>query len=588
MKRVIFFLKYVLNYINIFLLIFASAAAPVLASDEIGNNLLKFQDLQHKASIDGKVRVIVKLAVQDIHQLQAQSRQFTSLAPGLARTWGGTIADQALSDQISYTADLVQMGLKGTGYRIFHAYKSIPYIAMEVSPEALAVLELTPEVLDIEEDMLMPLPDPVQPSAPAGLDQPMLNNTVNITGASNAWSMGYTGSGWYVAILDTGIRKTHEMFAGKTIVEACYSLGWDGEGPAGDCPNGLTTMTGPGAAVHFASSYKGYDHGTHVSGIAAGKGPAISGVAKDANIIAVQVFSRDPSSTNIGSWNSDCLAGLDYVYTIRGSYSIAAINMSLGGSQSYSTPCDDDARKSVIDNLRAAGIATAIATGNAYWCGYTAAPACISTSVAVGASTDSDVEADFSNWHPTMQKLFAPGVSIYSSTGDSDNSYESWDGTSMATPHVAGAWALIKQAIPGGSVTDILTALQSTGESINTTCSSPSGSVPRIQIDDAITALAGNITVVAANGGESWNRNSMRNIRWSASACQGTLKITLWQNGGLIGTIADGVNPAAGTYSWPVGAYNGGVAPIGTGYTIKIEDNGSPAEDESDSPCSPS
>ncbi len=77
-----------------------------------------------------------------------------------------------------------------------------------------------------------------------------------------------------------------------------------------------------------------------------------------------------------------------------------------------------------------------------------------------------------------MQKLFAPGVSIYSSTGDSDNSYESWDGTSMATPHVAGAWALIKQAIPGGSVTDILTALQSTGESINTTCSSPTRLCP--------------------------------------------------------------------------------------------------------------
>ena len=283
-----------INYIiYLFLILIVSAAAPVLASDEIGNNLLKFQDLQHKASIDGKVRVIVKLAVQDIHQLQARSRQFTSPAPGLARTWGGTSADQALSDQISYTAELVQMGLKGTGYRIFHVYKSIPYIAMEVTPEALAVLELTPEVLDIEEDMLIPLPDPVQPAAPAGIDQPLLDNTVNITGASNAWSMGYTGAGLYVAVLDTGIRKTHEMFAGKTIVEACYAKGEiNTDDPVGDCPNGLTSMIGPGAAVHYTSDYNGYDHGTHVAGIAAGRSRTISGVAKDANIIAVQVFCK--------------------------------------------------------------------------------------------------------------------------------------------------------------------------------------------------------------------------------------------------------------------------------------------------------
>ncbi len=86
--------------------------------------------------------------------------------------------------------------------------------------------------------------------------------------------------------------------------------------------------------------------------------------------------------------------------------------------------------------------------------------------------------------------------------------------------------------------------------------------------------------MVAANGGESWNRNSS-GYPWNACGCQGTLKITLWQNGGLIGTIADGVNPAAGTYAWAVGAYNGGVAPLGTGYTIKIEDNGSDLEDES-------
>ncbi len=136
-----------------------------------------------------------------------------------------------------------------------------------------------------------------------------------------------------MAVLDSGIRKTHEMFAGKTIVEACYAKGEiTTDDPVGDCPNGLISMIGSGAAVHYPSDYYAYDHGTHVAGIATGKGPTISGVAKDANIIAVQVFSKIPSTKRISGWNSDNLAGLDYVYSIRGSYSIAAVNMSLGGS----------------------------------------------------------------------------------------------------------------------------------------------------------------------------------------------------------------------------------------------------------------
>jgi hypothetical protein len=94
------------------------------------------------------------------------------------------------------------------------------------------------------------------------------------------------------------------------------------------------------------------------------------------------------------------------------------------------------------------------------------------------------------------------------------------------------------------------------------------------------------VSITKPNGGEHWNRNSQRVIYWSANGCQGNLKITLWQNGGLIGTIADGVNPVAGSYSWKVGQYIGATAPLGTGYTIKIEDKVSTLVDESDGPFS--
>ena len=113
---------------------------------------------------------------------------------------------------------------------------------------------------------------------------PNLDRSRKIVGAEAAWKLGFTGAGWYVAVLDTGITKKHEMFKGKKIVEQCYSL-------LNDCPNGKKEMSGPGSARHkFTSS--GWDHGTHVTGIAVGNNKkTFYGVAKDADIISCQIFS---------------------------------------------------------------------------------------------------------------------------------------------------------------------------------------------------------------------------------------------------------------------------------------------------------
>jgi hypothetical protein len=94
------------------------------------------------------------------------------------------------------------------------------------------------------------------------------------------------------------------------------------------------------------------------------------------------------------------------------------------------------------------------------------------------------------------------------------------------------------------------------------------------------------LTLTAPNGGESWKRNSRQYIRWTASAGLGNLRITLWQNSTQIGIIADNVNPAAGAYSWNVGTYSGGVAPLGTGYSIRIREKGTDVIDASDGPFS--
>jgi uncharacterized repeat protein (TIGR01451 family) len=457
--------------------------------------------LKQTASSQGSVSIIAKLRVQHVDALTAASARHQVAAPDETR-WSATAADRALADAIAEATKDVTNRLSGTDYTINHIYRSIPFVALRVSADALDVLASLPQILDVEEDHPMQRIDPVPETGttkqsasakPPETASRRLDNTVELIGAPNAWAMGYTGSGWYVAILDDGIRRSHGFFAGKTIEEACFALGEDGSGPAGDCPNGQSTMTGVGSAVHHPSSYGKYGHGTHVTGIAAGNNGTLFGVAKDADIVAVQVYSRFSGTWCGGgncvmSWNSDQIAGLDYVYSIRGSHSIAAVNFSLGGGK-HASACDADARKASIDNLRAVGIATAAATGNEDYCGFVDSPACISTCVSVGASNDADQEYYSNNWHPTLQSLFAPGVTVYSSTDTSDTSYGSSSGTSMATPHVAGAWALLRQSAPSQTVGELLAALRATGVSVTSSCDSNLTRIPRIQVDRAIRFL---------------------------------------------------------------------------------------------------
>ncbi len=124
----------------------------------------------------------------------------------------------------------------------------------------------------------------------------------------------------------------------------------------------------------------------------------------------------------------------------------------------------------------------------------------------------------------------------------------------------------------GGKGPVIIHAVMGDSQNTNTTT-----------IDSSTTTTTSNPTLVLTkpNGGESWNRNSIRSITWSTSGSLGNLKLTLWQNGGLIGTIAENRDPAAGSYQWSAGAYTGGVAPLGTGYKIKIEEQNTGLSDES-------
>ena len=183
------------------------------------------------------------------------------------------------------------------------------------------------------------------------------------------------------------------------------------------------------------------------------------------------------------AWTSDYMKGLQRVYDLRQTFSIAAANLSLGGGQ-YNSNCDGNPEKQIIDTLRAVGIATVIASGNSTFCGSISAPACISSAISVGATTDSDQVASYSN-SASFMSLLAPGSSINSSIPLYDGGgYQSWNGTSMAAPHVTGAWALMKQNNPAATVAGILNSFTSTGLSL-TDSKCPSVTKKRINVYQA-------------------------------------------------------------------------------------------------------
>lgn len=184
--------------------------------------------------------------------------------------------------------------------------------------------------------------------------------------------------------------------------------------------------------------------------------------------MSVQVFSERNGSTACGAvgpcaraLTSDMLKALERVYSLRTRYSFAAVNVSVGEG-AYGSLCDSNMLKPAIDNLRAAGIVTIASSGNEGRTNAVTAPACVSSAVSVGATGDTGVGAvaGFSN-SAGFLSLLAPGSSVLSSIPG--GRFEAWEGTSMAAPHVAGAWALLRQKDPAASVNDVLGRLRASG-----------------------------------------------------------------------------------------------------------------------------
>ncbi|WP_066951600.1 S8 family peptidase [Streptomyces lushanensis] len=224
------------------------------------------------------------------------------------------------------------------------------------------------------------------------------------------------GQGTTVYVIDTGVRITHQDFGGRA------SYGYDA------VDNDNTAQDGNG-------------HGTHVAANVAGN---VYGVAKKANIVGVRVLNNAGSGTT-----AQVVAGIDWVTRNHSGPSVA--NMSLGGGANA-------ALDTAVQNSINSGVTYAVAAGNNGLNAQNYSPARVADAITVGATTSTDARASYSNYG-TRVDLFAPGSAITSAWNTSDTASSSISGTSMATPHVAGAAAVYLAGHTTATPAQVATAL---------------------------------------------------------------------------------------------------------------------------------
>ena len=263
-------------------------------------------------------------------------------------------------------------------------------------------------------------------------------------GATNAWNVTTGSSNVIVAVIDTGIRYTHQDLAGQMWINPgeipANGIDDDGDGYI-DNVYGINAITGSGNPLDDNN------HGTHVSGTigarANGGGPHV-GVTWGVRLMACKFLSAEG-----GGSTTDAIKCIDFA-TLKGA---KIMNNSWGGGGFSQALLDS------IMGARNAGVLFVAATGNessnndsipAYPAGYA-----VDNIIAVAAIDRTGALASFSNYGRNTVHLGAPGVSIYSSTATSDSSYDLFNGTSMATPHVVGVAALIRSQYPGISLAEL-------------------------------------------------------------------------------------------------------------------------------------
>ena len=369
-------------------------------------------------------------------------------------------------------------------FRVGHRYRWLSGFSGWADARAIEALMSDPEVVSIDIDRIA---------------YPAITQGGALVGASIVQSLGVTGSGVTVAVIDTGIDTDHPDLASSLIAEACFCD--DAPGPFGCCPGGGDTQTGAGAAEDDVG------HGTGSAGVIVSSSVTNMGIAPDASIVAVKVIG----AAGAGNF-SDVADGLDWVITNHATYGIKIVNLSLGDGVAYdnaaASPCTGSNTADAIAQLKDLGVSVFVASGNEGFDNGISFPACVPEAFSVGGVYDAMFEsvswcgATCSITLCTDQPAFADSFVCHTNSGSLldilaphyqatvpmiGGGTRNLGGTSISSPYAAGQAALLLEADASLTPDQILSSLEIGAPMVT----NPDNglSFPRTRVDLAVAQL---------------------------------------------------------------------------------------------------
>lgn len=357
----------------------------------------------------------------------------------------------------------VLSALPAADYTLRRKFQAVPGFAIDTRNAGLDRLERDPRVQSVGLDLGGSGSGTLAPDAASVLNQ-----------VSQLQALGLDGSGMKVAVIDSGVDTDHLDFSGRILAQQCFCSGVAGS--VGCCPNGLDTQSGTGAAEDA------HGHGTNVSGIILGAGDvAPRGALPAASLVSVKVLDAN----NSFCCASDVIAAIDWVRVNHPD--VDAVNMSLGTGALFAGDCDASpafnvAMASAVNALRGVGATLTASSGNQGSNTSSSSPACIASTIGVGASWDSNVGSAtvlgctdattaakqitcFSNLGGTLD-VIAAGAFVTSAGFNGATS--TFAGTSQAAPMVAACAAALKQANPTATMNQIEARIKAAPSTVST------------------------------------------------------------------------------------------------------------------------